>query len=104
MVPIDDFNNLEYQYFCIFNFRGLDVQPKTLAKFASQKDVKSVDVLKVIYTDEITHVAAGLRWFTYVCQHHHPPLVNVSLCIYSVCMRNKRGGQYHYNFIFSKTK
>ncbi|XP_033725016.1 uncharacterized protein HI_0077-like [Pecten maximus] len=54
--------------------RGLDVQPKTLAKFASQKDVKSVDVLKVIYSDEITHVAAGLRWFTYVCQHHSPPL------------------------------
>ncbi|XP_060083876.1 uncharacterized protein HI_0077-like [Ylistrum balloti] len=54
--------------------RGLDVQPKTLAKFATQKDVKSVDVLKVIYTDEITHVAAGLRWFTYVCQHHSPPL------------------------------
>ncbi|OWF36608.1 uncharacterized protein LOC110441446 [Mizuhopecten yessoensis] len=54
--------------------RGLDVQPKTLAKFASQKDEKSVDVLKVIYTDEITHVAAGLRWFTYVCQHHNPPL------------------------------
>ncbi|XP_069101791.1 uncharacterized protein [Argopecten irradians] len=54
--------------------RGLDVQPKTLAKFASQKDTKSVDVLKVIYSDEITHVAAGLRWFTYVCQHQRPPL------------------------------
>uniref|UniRef100_A0A673WBT0 Si:ch73-314g15.3 n=1 Tax=Salmo trutta TaxID=8032 RepID=A0A673WBT0_SALTR len=27
----------------------------------------SVEVLEVIYRDEITHVAAGLRWFTYIC-------------------------------------
>lgn len=47
--------------------RGLDVHPQTLSRFAAQGDTKSVEALEVIYADEITHVAAGLRWFTYVC-------------------------------------
>uniref|UniRef100_H3BB04 Si:ch73-314g15.3 n=1 Tax=Latimeria chalumnae TaxID=7897 RepID=H3BB04_LATCH len=47
--------------------RGLDVHPQTLARFAAQGDETSVNVLEVIYKDEITHVAAGLRWFTYIC-------------------------------------
>uniref|UniRef100_A0A673KJM3 Rieske domain-containing protein n=1 Tax=Sinocyclocheilus rhinocerous TaxID=307959 RepID=A0A673KJM3_9TELE len=47
--------------------RGLDVHPQTLSRFAAQGDTSSVKVLEVIYADEITHVAAGLRWFTYIC-------------------------------------
>lgn len=48
-------------------FRGLDVHPQTLSRFAAQEDTSSVKILEVIYADEITHVAAGLRWFTYIC-------------------------------------
>ncbi|XP_053348320.1 uncharacterized protein HI_0077 [Clarias gariepinus] len=47
--------------------RGLDVHPQTLSRFAAQEDTSSVKILEVIYSDEITHVAAGLRWFTYIC-------------------------------------
>ncbi|XP_066557643.1 uncharacterized protein HI_0077 [Amia ocellicauda] len=47
--------------------RGLDVHPQTLARFAAQGDQSSVEVLEIIYSDEITHVATGLRWFTYIC-------------------------------------
>ncbi|KAJ1179428.1 hypothetical protein NDU88_004662 [Pleurodeles waltl] len=47
--------------------RGLDVHPQTLRRFAAQGDDESVKVLEVIYGDEITHVAAGLKWFTYIC-------------------------------------
>lgn len=54
--------------------RGLDVQPKTLEKFAKNNDPESVKVLEVIYRDEITHVAAGLKWFTYICKNSQPPL------------------------------
>ncbi|XP_062577685.1 uncharacterized protein LOC134239530 [Saccostrea cucullata] len=54
--------------------RGLDVQPKTLEKFVKNNDQESAAILEVIFRDEITHVAAGMRWFTYVCTHSNPPL------------------------------
>uniref|UniRef100_A0A6I8R635 Rieske domain-containing protein n=1 Tax=Xenopus tropicalis TaxID=8364 RepID=A0A6I8R635_XENTR len=47
--------------------RGLDVHPQTMQRFSTQGDDSSVRILEVIYTDEITHVAAGLKWFTYIC-------------------------------------
>ncbi|XP_033625432.1 uncharacterized protein HI_0077-like [Asterias rubens] len=58
--------------------RGLDVHPKTQERFAKQQDAASVSILEVIYTDEITHVAAGLKWFTYVCRRAVPPLECIS--------------------------
>ncbi|KAH8109615.1 DUF455-domain-containing protein [Phellopilus nigrolimitatus] len=47
--------------------RGLDVNPATIAKFAKQGDDASVAALTVIHNDEVTHVTAGHRWFTFVC-------------------------------------
>ncbi|XP_053573555.1 uncharacterized protein HI_0077 isoform X2 [Bombina bombina] len=47
--------------------RGLDVHPQTLQRFCAQGDESSVRILEVIYADEITHVATGLKWFTYIC-------------------------------------
>ncbi|XP_041460558.1 uncharacterized protein LOC121411775 [Lytechinus variegatus] len=54
--------------------RGLDVHPKTQERFRRQSDAESVEILDTIYNDEITHVAAGLKWFTYVCRHSYPPI------------------------------
>jgi uncharacterized ferritin-like protein (DUF455 family) len=64
--------------------RGLDVNPQTIARFARQGDQDSVRVLEVIhagecfavgspvvnqsYADEVTHVTAGHRWFTWCCK------------------------------------
>lgn len=59
----------------LFFFRGLDVQPKTLEKFAKNNDPESAAILEIIFREEITHVAAGLRWFTWVCNHSNPPMV-----------------------------
>ncbi|EPQ53011.1 DUF455-domain-containing protein [Gloeophyllum trabeum ATCC 11539] len=47
--------------------RGLDVNPATIEKFRRQGDADSVKVLEVIHTDEVTHVTAGHRWFTWMC-------------------------------------
>lgn len=46
--------------------RGLDVTPGMIGKLESVGDVDSVAVLKVIYRDEVGHVAAGVRWFEWV--------------------------------------
>jgi len=48
--------------------RGLDVNPATVAKFRAAGDLDSVKVLEIIHHDEITHVTAGHRWFSWVCE------------------------------------
>ncbi|KAG9122731.1 hypothetical protein FRC07_000753 [Ceratobasidium sp. 392] len=47
--------------------RGLDVNPATIEKFKAVGDTESVKVLEVIHWDEVTHVTAGHRWFTWAC-------------------------------------
>jgi uncharacterized ferritin-like protein (DUF455 family) len=47
--------------------RGLDVNPSTIQKFRVAKDDLSVKVLEIIHREEVTHVAAGCRWFNDIC-------------------------------------
>jgi uncharacterized ferritin-like protein (DUF455 family) len=47
--------------------RGLDVNPGTIARFRRAGDTESAAALEIIHADEVTHVAAGHRWFTWVC-------------------------------------
>mmetsp|Transcript_10281 Transcript_10281/g.16665 ORF Transcript_10281/g.16665 Transcript_10281/m.16665 type:complete len:115 (+) Transcript_10281:694-1038(+) len=48
--------------------RGLDVTPKSIAKFNGGGDKKSAALMNEIYIDEITHVEAGVRWFKFLCE------------------------------------
>lgn len=49
----------------VLEARGLDVTPAMIAKLRDVDDEASAAVLDRIYTDEITHVAAGRRWFQF---------------------------------------
>ncbi|KAJ7083988.1 hypothetical protein B0H15DRAFT_402768 [Mycena belliarum] len=49
--------------------RGLDVNPGTIARFRRAGDAESVAAMEVIHADEVTHVTAGHRWFTWLCAH-----------------------------------
>ena len=51
----------------VLEARGLDVTPAMIARFEAAGDGESAAALKVIYNDEIGHVAAGVRWFGYLC-------------------------------------
>ena len=43
--------------------RGLDILPQTISRFRAGGDVESADLLEnVIYNEEISHCAAGVRW------------------------------------------
>ncbi|KAJ3313515.1 hypothetical protein HDU76_002626 [Blyttiomyces sp. JEL0837] len=48
--------------------RGLDVNPGTIAKFERANDDASVEKLKIIHNDEVTHVATGQKWFAWACE------------------------------------
>lgn len=51
----------------VLEARGLDVTPAMIAKLESVGDTESAALLRVIYRDEIRHVAAGARWFDWAC-------------------------------------
>jgi uncharacterized ferritin-like protein (DUF455 family) len=50
----------------VLEARGLDVTPPMIENLRKIGDHESVAVLERIYTDEITHVAIGQRWFNWV--------------------------------------
>lgn len=51
----------------VLEARGLDVTPETVRRLAAVGDHESATVLQTIHDEEISHVAAGRRWFGYLC-------------------------------------
>jgi uncharacterized ferritin-like protein (DUF455 family) len=51
----------------VLEARGLDVTPAMIARLDRQGDEGSAAVLRRIYSDEIGHVAIGMRWFEFLC-------------------------------------
>lgn len=51
----------------ILEARGLDVTPGMIRRLEGAGDEASAAILKIIYTDEISHVACGERWFSAAC-------------------------------------
>lgn len=56
----------------VLEARGLDVTPAMIARFdrlgdPAFGDAESAAALRTIYNDEIGHVAAGRRWFEWLC-------------------------------------
>jgi uncharacterized ferritin-like protein (DUF455 family) len=47
--------------------RGLDVTPGMIERLRAAADTKTADCLAVILREEVGHVAAGSRWFRYLC-------------------------------------
>jgi len=55
----------------ILEARGLDVAPPMIEKLNQVGDAKTAAILERIYTDEITHVEVGNRWFRYICEQRN---------------------------------
>jgi uncharacterized ferritin-like protein (DUF455 family) len=52
----------------VLEARGLDVTPAMIDRFHRFGDSESANVLKIIYEEEVSHVAAGTRWFRYLAE------------------------------------
>jgi len=52
----------------VLEARGLDVTPKLIEQFKRAGDTASADILAVILEEEISHVAAGSRWFKFLAE------------------------------------
>lgn len=55
----------------VLEARGLDVTPAMVERLQRVNDTQAVDILNVIYQDEIGHVDIGSRWFFYHCQQRN---------------------------------
>lgn len=51
----------------VLEARGLDVTPAMIERFGAAGDHASARILGRIYSDEISHVAAGTKWFETAC-------------------------------------
>lgn len=54
----------------VLEARGLDVTPGMITLFEQAGDTETVDALKVIYAEEVGHVAFGSKWFNFLCGRH----------------------------------
>lgn len=52
----------------VMEARGLDVTPAMIARFRQFDDLAAVDIMEVIYRDEIGHVRIGDYWFRRLCE------------------------------------
>jgi uncharacterized ferritin-like protein (DUF455 family) len=57
----------------VLEARGLDVAPGMIARLRQADDNASADILEIILQEEISHVAAGTRWFNYLCRRRGLP-------------------------------
>lgn len=51
----------------VLEARGLDVTPAMIERLGALGDGETVAILEVILREEVAHVAAGTRWFRYLC-------------------------------------
>ena len=54
----------------VLEARGLDVTPSMIKRLQNHGDLDTVEILKVIFEEEIGHVAIGSRWFNYACEQN----------------------------------
>lgn len=54
----------------VLEARGLDVTPDMIALFETAGDARAVEALRVIYAEEVGHVAYGSKWFHFLCGRH----------------------------------
>lgn len=66
---------------CVHEARGLDVLPTTISRFRNGGDDTTANLLEsVVYPEEITHCAAGVKWFRYLCQRSRNPTSDQEIC------------------------
>lgn len=54
----------------VLEARGLDVTPGMIEIYDKAGDTFAVDALRVIYAEEVGHVAYGSKWFHFLCGRH----------------------------------
>lgn len=54
----------------VLEARGLDVTPGMIGIFEGAGETQAVEAMRVIYAEEVGHVAYGSKWFHFLCGRH----------------------------------
>ncbi len=57
----------------VLEARGLDVTPSMIDRMHEAGDTETAGILEIIYRDEKTHVAFGVKWFRFLCAREGLP-------------------------------
>jgi len=52
----------------VLEARGLDVTPDMIERLRNAGDEATAEILEMVLREEVGHVAAGSRWFKYLCR------------------------------------
>jgi uncharacterized ferritin-like protein (DUF455 family) len=72
----------------VLEARGLDTTPEAVRRFRAGGDDITADLLERIGNEEVPHVAAGVRWFRFLC---HRRGIDPEATFHALTQRNFRG-------------
>ncbi len=79
----------------VLEARGLDVTPAIIKKLHYIKDNDAIDILDIIFNDEIGHVAIGTKWFYYLCEQRKVDKHKTFIELMNIHVKGKIRGPYH---------
>jgi len=80
----------------VMEARGLDVTPGMIKRFANIDDARAVEILQVIYRDEIGHVRIGNHWFRYLCEQRGLNLSDTFRELVDIYLQGKLRGPFNW--------
>jgi uncharacterized ferritin-like protein (DUF455 family) len=80
----------------VMEARGLDVTPGMIAKFKQIDDQAAVEILKIIYRDEVGHVRIGNHWYHQLCEQQGVDAVATFRELINIYMGGKLRGPFNW--------
>jgi len=80
----------------VMEARGLDVTPGMIERFNNIGDQRAVEILQVIYADEVGHVRIGNHWFRYLCDQRGLNQTETFRELVEIYMQGKLRGPFNW--------
>ncbi len=80
----------------VMEARGLDVTPGMIKRFSNIGDQRAVEILQVIYGDEIGHVRIGNHWFRYLCEQRGLNLTDTFRELVDIYLKGNLRGPFNW--------
>ena len=80
----------------VMEARGLDVTPGMITRFSNIGDHRAVEILQVIYGDEVGHVRIGNYWYHYLCKQRQLDAIDTFRELVDHYLKGKLRGPFNW--------